>query len=407
MILVKGRIIDGNGGEPVDNGLVAIDNNRIAAVCKAHEYPIPPHAEVIEVKNGTILPGLIDLHVHLALGANFYDVYKTHNYHVVCRAIQDMKKMLNAGFTSMAECGGLSNYLKAPWEEGLITGPRIFSAGRCFVQSGGHFDFIKEFPIEYTKHPDRNPVSQIVDGVDEVRRESRRHFREGADFLKIMVSAGVVSQGNKFHVQEFSDSEIRAFVEEAENYGTYVSAHAHSEKGIKAALRCGVKRIEHASFMDERDIEDMVRLGIWYVPTLATGYQFLNHLDQLQPWVVEKEKAADGHLFQYVKKAIDAGVIVGCGADFGGDALCPHGMNGLEIRLLHEIGGMTPMEAIQTATKTSAMMLLREGDLGTLEPGKLADLIVVDGDPLSDLNLLVGPDHVRVVIQDGLVRKNK
>ena len=406
MIVLKGRVVDGNGGAPLEKGLVAVEDGRIVAVCRENEYPIPPHAEVITVDQGTIMPGLFDLHVHLALSSNFYEVYTTHPYRVVCTAINDMKKLLNAGFTSIRTCGDLSNYLKKPWEDGTISGPRIFSSGKCFVQTGGHFDFIKEYPVEYTMHPDRNTVSQVVDGITEIRREARRHFREGCDFLKVMITPGGVSQSHKFAVQEFSDEEIRTFVEEADKYGTYVAVHAHANVGIKAALRCGVKCIEHASYMEETDAEEMARKGLWYVPTLSTGYQFMHNLERIQPWIKAKITGCHEAQKKTIRMAREHGIFIGCGADFGGDAINPHGMNGLELKLMCEFGGFTPLEAITIATKNSAYFVQKEDELGTLEPGKIADIIVVDGDPTHDIDLLVGPDHVRIVMQGGDIKKN-
>lgn len=404
MIVLKGRVIDGNGGEPLQDGEVFIEGDKIVRVCRQSECEPPQNAQVIEIKDGTIMPGLIDLHVHLALSGDYLKVYQRHPYWMVCTALNDMKKMLNAGFTSMRECGGMSNYLKKPWGNGEIVGPRIFSSGKCFVQTGGHFDFIKEFPTEYASHPERNITSQIVDGITEVRRESRKHFREGADFLKVMVTPGGVSQSNKFHVQEFCDEEIRTFVEEAERYGTYVSVHAHANEGVQAALRCGVHCIEHGSFAGEAEVEEMAKKGVWYVPTLATSYRAVENSDKVKPWVVPKMKAVSENCKNTVQMAHKAGVKIGCGADFGGDEVWPHGLNGLEIKLLHTMGGFTPMEAIVCATKTSSEFLLRD-DIGTIEEGKLADVIVVEGNPLENIDLLVGPEHINTVIQNGCIRK--
>ncbi len=405
MLVLKGRVIDGNGGKPIEKGLVIVEDGKISAVCREGEYPIPKNAEILAVEDGSILPGLFDLHVHLALSSNFYEVYTTHPYQAVCTAINDMKKILNAGFTSIRTCGDLSNYLKKPWADGTITGPRIFSSGKCFVQTGGHFDFIKEYPVEYTMHPDRNTVSQVVDGITEVRQESRRHFREGCDFLKVMITPGGVSQSHKFAVQEFSDEEIRAFVEEAEKYGTYVAVHAHANVGIKAALRCGVQCIEHASYMEKADAEEMAKRGIWYVPTLSTGYQFMQNLDTIQPWIKQKITGCHEAQKRTIQMAREHGLFMGCGADFGGDAINPHGMNGLELKLMCEFGGFTPLEVLTIATKNSAKFVQREDELGTIEPGKIADIIIVKGNPAEDINLMVGPDQIKVVIQGGEIMK--
>lgn len=404
-LVLKGRVIDGNGGRPIEKGLVAVEGSRITAVCREQDYIIPACAEVIEVKNGTIMPGMVEMHTHLALTCNFYEVYTTHPYHAVCTALHDMEKILNCGFTSMRECGGLSNFLKPMQEDGSINGPRIFSAGKCVVQTGGHFDFIKEYPVEYTKHHDRNVISTVVDGIDEARKTARLQFREGADFIKLMITPGVVSQSGRFMTQEISDEEIRVFVEEAEKYGTYVAAHAHANVGIKAALRCGVQCVEHGTFLSEEDVDVMLKQGTWLIPTLATGYRFMQNLDKLKPWVREKEKIANAAGLHSAQMAYRAGIPMAVGADFGGDEICPHGMNGLELQMLVERVGMSPMEAIVAATKTGAKMILRGDELGTLQEGKLADIIVVEGNPLDDIRLMVGPEHISVVLQGGQVKK--
>ena len=406
MIVLKGRVIDGNGGTPIENGVVEITNNKITAVLDERAYQVPPEAEVITVENGTIMPGLIDQHVHMAVGDNYYKNFERHAYHAVCQAIRDMGQILDAGFTSIREVGGLSNYLKAPWEEGLITGPRICSAGKAIAQTGGHWDFIKDYPIEFTKHCDRNVNSEICDGVDEVRRVSRMHFREHCDFLKIMGGPGISCQGNKIFTREFSDEELRAFVEEAENQGSYVAIHAHAAVAINAALRAGVKSIEHATLMDEDSIEMMIKNDAWIVPTLATSYFSWKHIDEREPWVKEKMQAIEGPKEEKLRQAYKAGVTIACGCDFGGGTITVHGNNGYELPLMVETIGMTPMEVIVAATKTGARLMLREDQLGTIEKGKLADLIICEGNPLEDIWLLSKTENIKVVIQDGVIKKN-
>ena len=255
-------------------------------------------------------------------------------------------------------------------------------------------------------HHDRNITSVVSDGVDEARKTARLQFREGADFIKLMLTPGNVSQSTKYHIQEFSDQEIRTFVEEAEKYGTYVAAHTHANVGIKAALRCGVKCLEHCTYADESDLEQIIKKNIWYVPTLSTSYRFMQNLNKAMPWVREKMTASFESRTKFARLAHEAGAIMGCGADFGGDEICPHGLNGLELRLLVEIAGFTPMEAIVAATKTNAQILLCEDKLGTLEPGKLADMILVEGNPLEDISLLSDPNQISVVLQNGVVKKD-
>lgn len=409
MIVLKGRVIDGNGGEPIEKGAVVVEGDRITAVCRQGEYPIPENAEVHEIENGSILPGLIDLHTHLAQGDDFMRIYTEHIYHAVLRAADNMKKILDCGFTSVRECGGLSNFLKAPWEEGLIDGPRICSAGKSLTQvAAGHHDFIGKFPVEFAEL--KHYIAEFVCGPDDVRRVVRMNFREGADFVKIFLSSPGGTVGRKFEFQELSDVEVRTAVEEAENFGSYVAAHVHSSAPIKAALRCGVKSIEHGTMLDDEDIELMLKNGAWLVPTLATGYvsnrYYEEHQIPLSPALRERHKMLDEHRIEALQKAHRAGVTIGCGCDFGGGERTPFGCNGLEIQLLSQLGGLSPMQAILAATKTAAKIILRADELGTLEPGKLADIVMVSGDPLADISLLSDADNVKMVMQGGAIKKN-
>ena len=405
MYVLKGRVIDGNGGAPIERGAVAVEGNRIIAVCNEWEYPVPENAEVIEVGDGTILPGFIEGHCHLGLGDDYFRIYREHAYHAVCRVVSEMKVLLDGGFTTLRECGGMTNYLKGAWEEGLIDGPRICSSGRCVIQTGGHLDYIKDFPIEFTKHHDRNFASEIADGVTEVRRTVRMHFREKCDFIKVMGTAGVACQGNKLFTREYSDEELRAFVQEAENYGSYVAIHAHGIDGIRAAIRAGVRSIEHASYIDERACEDLMKIGGWIVPTLATGHISLQNLDKRAPWVGPKLKAACAKKGETLRLAHEMGVTIGFGADYGGGEVTDFRLDGLEFPLLVSEGGLSPMEAIVAATKTGAHIVMREQELGTLECGKLADIVVCKGNPLQDIARLADQENIMAVPQDGKVKK--
>lgn len=406
MIVLKGRIIDGNGGTPIEDGVVEIKGNKITAVCDARAYRIPQEAELIKVEDGTIMPGFIDQHVHMGVGDDYFRIFRRHAFHGVCEVLRDMRQILDAGFTSIREVGGISNYLKAPWEEGLIDGPRICSSGKAIAQTGGHWDYIKDYPVEYARDAMRNINSEFCDGVDQCRYTARMHFREHCDFLKLMGGPGISCQGNKVFTREFSDDELKAFVQEAENYGTYVAIHAHAPVAINAALRCGVKSIEHASLIDDEGIDLMLKHNAWMVPTLATSYLSWQHIDEREPWVKEKMTEIDEMKRGNLKKAYQAGVKICCGCDFGGGTITVHGNNGLELPLLVKETGMSPMEAIVAATKTGAMLMMRSDELGTLEPGKLADVIIAKGDPLKDIWLVSRKENIKVVIQDGKIKKS-
>ena len=404
MIVIKGRIIDGNGGKVIENGILTIEGNKIETICNAYDYAIPNNAKIIEIEDGSVMPGFIEQHTHIGMcTANFVDLHLRHPYHSVCMAIDDMKKILNSGFTSIREVGGFTNYLKEAQSTGLIKGPRICSSGRIITQTGGHGDYIKKFPIEYNKH--RNIYAVIADGVTEVRRQVRENFREGADFIKIMTSAGVTSQSPSTNTQEFADEEILAIVEDAEKYGTYVSSHCISNKGIRAAVRCGVKSLEHAMFLDEQTVEMIAESGAWIIPTFSIAHMYMKNLQLIQPWTAEKIKIAYYEHYKSFELAHKAGIKIGYGCDFVGDYnICPNGPNGMEFERLVE-AGMTPMEAIIAATKTGSEIIKRPNELGTLEPGKLADIVVSKGNPLKDIKILCDTDNIKMVMQDGKIKK--
>ena len=407
MIVLKGRLIDGNGNAPIENGLVAVEGNIITYAGRSNEFKVPPTAQIIEVPDGTIMPGFIEGHCHLGLGDNYFRWFNEHVFNKVIRAERDMEDLLNGGFTSLRECGGMSNYLKSAWNDGLIHGPRIFSAGKSISQTNGHADAIRDFPIEMGQNLTRAFSTYLADGVSEVRKAARMQLREGADFLKIMGTGGFADQGNSVHRREYSHAELRAFVEEAEKWGTYVSAHCHGLNGIRACVNAGVKSIEHASYIDSETCEKLMAIDGWIVPTLATGYRARMNLDRCTPWLREKMLSSYDQKLEHLHLAKKMGVTIAFGADFGGGGgeVTPFIYNGLEFPLLVEEGGLSPMEAIMAATKTNARLIFSEKTLGTLEQGKLADIVVAKGNPLTNIKLLAEQKNIKVVMLDGKIKK--
>lgn len=407
---LKGRVITGTGTGTIEKGLVLVEGNRIQVVCPESEYQIPECAEVVKIKDGTILPGFIDAHEHIGMGSvRFHELYQLHPYEKVCKAVQELEQLLDAGFTTVRDCGGVSVHLKTSAAKGYITAPRLFCAGRVITQTNGHFDMIKSFPVEYNDKG--NLLAFIADGITEVRKAARTNFRDGADFVKMMLSAGVTSQSSRTNTQEFSDEEIRAMVEEAEKYETYAAAHCISNRGLKAALRNGVSCIEHGYNIESEDIEVMQKQVRWLVPTLSilhvyyTNIQNKTNLQFLSPWAIEKTPACYERQYKSVKMAIDAGIKIGLGADFGGDAVMgSHGLNGMEFERL-VAAGMTPMQAIMAGTKIGSEIVMNP-EIGTLEAGKLADIVVVQGNPLEKIALLGDPRQVKVVMLDGRIVKS-
>lgn len=410
MIVLKGRVLDGNGGAPIEKGAVVLEDNRIRLVCRQSQLPDDPAAEVYELENGTIMPGLIDAHVHMGWGsATAVDWISMTPQLSMARALRDMAQLRQQGYTAFRDLGSDVLLMRPAVAEGLLDVPRIFGAGRIISQIGGHGDVYQKLSLEASQRA-YSPAF-IVNGVDEVRRACRINVRNGADLIKIMTTGGVFSQGDKATPHShFSQEEIRAAVEEAENMGSYVSTHAQATRGIKMALKNGVKCIEHGFYLDEECIELMVKNDCYLVPTLAIMHAsklYFQGKEGVLPYLKEKtEKSYEAH-YRSLEMARKARITVGVGCDFLGDAAfgCSYSEATLELERLC-VAGYTPMEVITMATKVNARLLQMEEQLGTLESGKLADVLLVDGKPDEDIRVLRRSDHVKLVIQDGRIVKN-
>lgn len=410
MIVLKGRVLDGNGGAPIEKGAVVLEDNRIRLVCRQSELPDDPTGEVYELENGTIMPGLIDAHVHMGWGsATAVDWISMTPQLSMARALRDMAQLRQQGYTAFRDLGSDVLLMRPAVAEGLLDVPRIFGAGRIISQIGGHGDVYQKLSLEASQRA-YSPAF-IVNGVDEVRRACRINARNGADLIKIMTTGGVFSQGDKATPHShFSQEEIRAAVEEAENMGSYVSTHAQATRGIKMALKNGVKCIEHGFYLDEECIELMVKNDCYLVPTLAIMHAsklYFQGKEGVLPYLKEKtEKSYEAH-YRSLEMARKARITVGVGCDFLGDAAfgCSYSEATLELERLC-VAGYTPMEVITMATKVNARLLQMEDQLGTLESGKLADVLLVDGKPDEDIRVLRRSDHVKLVIQDGRIVKN-
>ena len=410
MIVLKGRVLDGNGGAPIEKGAVVLEDNRIRLVCQQSQLPDDPTAEVYELEDGTIMPGLIDAHVHMGWGsATAVDWISMTPQLSMAPALRDMAQLRQQGYTAFRDLGSDVLLMRPAVAEGLLDVPRIFGAGRIISQIGGHGDVYQKLSLEASQRA-YSPAF-IVNGVDEVRRACRINARNGADLIKIMTTGGVFSQGDKATPHShFSQEEIRAAVEEAENMGSYVSTHAQATRGIKMALKNGVKCIEHGFYLDEECIELMVKNDCYLVPTLAIMHAsklYFQGKEGVLPYLKEKtEKSYEAH-YRSLEMARKAHITVGVGCDFLGDAAfgCPYSEATLERERLC-VAGYTPMEVITMATKVNARLLQMEDQLGTLETGKLADVLLVDGKPDEDIRVLRRSDHVKLVIQDGRIVKN-
>lgn len=398
MYLLKGHVIDGNADTPIESGAVAVDGDKILWVGEEKTgEAMFPQAQHIAVENGTIMPGLIDTHVHI--GGMIGKPFMVSPHEATVRALPKLKEMLYSGYTALRECGGIGVYIRGCQEERLFESPRINSAGMGVFQTGGHGDVTRGmlFPASLPKN---TLVSWglVADGEAEVRQQCRRTLSQGADFIKIATSSGVNSNCKTVNKVEFSDKEVRAAVEEAEHFGTYVASHAVSNGGIKLAARNGVRTIEHATFLDEEAIDLIQKADAYVVPTFGLAKVQFDMRDHLDPIVGRKIAIAYEEHCRTWELAVKNHLKIGVGTDF-----FPGPDNAMELQLLTELG-MSPMTVIQAATKVNAEIIMRD-DLGTIEPGKLADLIVVSGDPLKDITLLRDPENVKLVMQGGEIKK--
>ncbi len=411
MKVLKGRVIDCTGRPPIEAGAVVIEKNRICYVGEAAGLPAEYcSAEVLEIPGGTILPGLIEGHVHMSWGgANSIHWIDYTPQLEMARALRDLRFLRNEGYTAVRDMGSGCVFLKECVREGLLDLPRIFAAGRILTQIGGHGDAYQKLTLEASEKV-YGPAF-IVTGADEVRRAIRINFRNGADFVKIMTTGGVFSQGDKAgETCHFSREEIRTAVEEAENQGTYVSSHAQANKGIRTALENGVRCIEHGFYLDEYCIELMLKNDCYLVPTLSimhTSKVFNESNPHVLPELKEKTLRSYEAHYRSLEMAHKAGVKIGMGCDFVNDPAlgCTYDRANMEFERM-EAAGFAPMEILQAATKTNAELLLMADRIGTLEAGKLADVILVDGNPLKDIKIMCNADNIKLVIQDGRIVKD-
>ena len=392
------RIIDGTGAAMIQNGLVVVTDDRIVAVGPASSVRVPADARRVDLGDVTLLPGFIDMHVHL-MGREFDDpgVFQGNvtDYpgFQAALGVEHARRTLLAGFTSVRMVGALRFEdlgLRNAIDGGYVPGPRIQTAGHALGITGGHCDENNYTPGLI----DGTPETGIADGADEVRRAVRYQVKYGADVIKTCATAGVLSGGTQsVGASQYSLEELSVMVTEARTLGRKVAAHAHGTAGIKLAVQAGVASIEHGSFLDEDGARMMTQRGTMLVPTLMAGEAVLRLADagRMPPLVAVKARAAGSAMRNSIRIAKAAGVRIALGTDAG---VGTHGQNGHEFTLMVEWGGLTPMEAIVAGTSTAAELLGWQDRVGTIAVGRLADLVAVPGDPLRDVTALERPSFV-------------
>lgn len=385
-------------GEPIESGSVVMDGERIAYAGPSHGAPTGD--EVTEVT--TVLPGLWECHGHFTgiLTANLEEEAKLPAAIKTARAVADVRRTVEGGVTSVREVGGLGIYIRHAVDEGAIPGPHIHAAGGILSTTGGHAD-VHGYPLEWIAGmSEEESFGVLADGVPECLRAVRRQLRKGASVIKICASGGVASELDHPIHQQFSDDELTAIVEEAARAERVVAAHCHGKPGIMAALRAGVKTIEHGSYLDEEAAELMKDTGAVLVPTRYILEDLLQMEDRLPAYVWRKTLLVADHHAMALKTAVAAGVTIAMGTDIflSGPS---YGTNGREIRHLVD-AGMTPLEAIEAATANGPLTLGPQAPRsGVLREGYDADVIAIDGDPVDDLAVWGDPARVTHVWKSG------
>lgn len=394
-------LIDGTGADPVRGRCIVIDGGVIQDVTA----DAPRGAEVIDVGDLVVLPGLIDCHVHLAMGQEgIQERLLQPPSFTTAMALTNARVTLDAGFTTVRDAGFTTRGVKLAVERGLFPGPRMRIAVTPLSQTGGHGDAMTPSGIT-TAAADPERPNGVVDGIEGVRRVTREVLRAGADQIKLMTSGGVLSPNDEPGAPGFSPEEIAAAVYEAHAAGKTVMAHAQATQGIRNAVVAGIESIEHGIYLDEEICAEMKKRGTYLVATLIAPLWVLRRAEKdpgsVPPYAVRKSKEVIVAHRRSFRMAVESGVRIAMGTDTG---VGPHGTNAEEIALMVE-NGMTPMQAIVATTRTAAECA-RVGHLvGTIEPGKRADLIAVRGDPLADVGLFKDPGSVAFVMKDGVVHK--
>ncbi len=408
LAITNATIIDGTGGDPYENGVILIDGEHISAVGRQSRVSIPRDAMIIDAHGGNVLPGLIDTHVHFLL--EYPDILRyliTSPTLRLFQAIPRMRATLDAGVTTVRDAGGTPAGIKLAVEQGIVPGPRMQVAVSLITQTGGHGDGYYPCCIDlglFGMHFPDVPHA-VADGVDEVRKATREILRAGADWIKLATTGGVLSTADAPTSSQLTIEEISVAVYEAAAQEKRCMAHAQGTQGIKNALLAGVASIEHGIYLDDETIDLMLKNDVYLVPTLvapvAVAEFAQDHPEIIPPVMAAKSLAVMESHRQSFRRAVEAGVNIAMGTDAG---VGRHGDNGRELQLMVE-NGMTPLQAISASTLHAARLLHLDGRLGTLEVGKLADVILVDADVLNDISQIANPANVKLVLKGGQIVK--
>jgi imidazolonepropionase-like amidohydrolase len=381
-------LIDGNGGPPVKDAVILVSDNRITSVGPKAMVEIPADAQIEDLTGKTVTPGLIDCHIHLDLHglANTYEENLVEDKLRTLRAAAEIRNTLKAGFTTVRSVGSV-NYIDLAGKQGValgyIEGPRILAAGKIITMTSSGTEYFSGMYRE-------------ADGLDECRKAAREQLKKGADFLKLMATGAVMNPGSKPGAAELEKEEIQAIVREGLKLGKHTAAHAHGAEGIKNAVAAGVRTIEHGTLADDQALEMIREAGAFLVPTMNPRRLFFKHADQVPPFIVQKSKQMIEDTANLVSRAKAAGVSIAMGTDAGTN-FNYHGDNAQEIVTLVEENMLTPLEALTAATATAAKAIMLDHEVGIIAPGKLADMLILDENPLENIRILCDASKNRVI----------
>lgn len=404
-ILHCGKLIDVRNRKVLEEVSVFIQGNKITEVRNGYATA-GPNDKVIDLKSSTVMPGLMDMHVHMeneTRKGNVVDRFVQNPADIAFESLAYARVTLMAGFTTVRDLGGtgVNISLRNAINKKLVVGPRIYTAGKSIATTGGHADPTNGYRKDLMGNP--GPAEGVINGPEQARQAVRQRYKDGSDLIKVTATAGVLSQAKDASGAQFTEEELKALIATAKDYGFTVAAHAHGAEGMKRAIRAGITSIEHGTFMDDEAIALFKQYGTWYIPTITAGKatgdsaKIPGYYSEI---VTPKALAVGPNIQATFSKAYKAGVKIAFGTDAG---VFAHGKNWKEFGYMVE-GGMPAIETIRCATLNAAELLGIAGMVGTIEKGMWADIVAVDGDPIQNIRLM---ENVVFVMKDGVVYKNK
>lgn len=400
-----GNLIDGKNKQTQSQVTIIVEGNKIVSVEKGFTKATN-NDKIIDLSTKTVMPGLIDMHVHLENETSKDALVKRFTQNEADIAFQSTiyaKKNLMAGFTTVRDCGGsgVNISLRNAVNAGIVIGPRIIAAGKSIATTGGHADPTNGSRKDLMGDP--GPKEGVINGPDDARQAVRQRYKDGADFIKITATGGVLSVAKDGSGPQFTQEEVNAIVEAAKDYGFHTAAHAHGSEGMKRAVLAGITTIEHGTLMTEEVMDLMIKKGTYHVPTIIAGRSAAEYAKipgYYHPLVVPKALEIGSRIQENFSKAYKKGVKMAFGTDAG---VFPHGDNAKEFGYMVE-GGMPAIEALLCAMQNNANILGMGDKIGSIEKDKLADIVAVDGDPTKDIKVMTS---VKFVMKDGVIYKSE